>query len=98
MLFVDLVKVFDTVNHRFLLLVLRKYGMPVELVSVIDRMYQDFKLTFSVCDAYTIILYTIRVHQCNNLAPILFNIYFQATVESLVVTWKSEHSIATPEF
>ena len=72
--------------------------MPVELVSVINRMYQDFELTFSVGDADAIIPYTIGVHQGDNLAPILLNLYFQATVKSLAATWKDEHSIATPEF
>ena len=96
-LFVDLVKAFDTVNHSFLLLVLKKYGMPIELVSVIDRMYQDLKLTFNVGSAESTIPYTIGVHQGDNLAPILFNLIFQAAVESLAATWENKHSITTPK-
>ena len=72
--------------------------MPDELVSVIDRMYQDFELTFSVGEATSSIPYTIGVHQCDNLAPILFNHFFQAAVESLAATWESDHFITTPKF
>ena len=85
-LFINLVKAFDTVNHKFVLLVSKKYGMPKEFVSVINRMYQNFELTFSVGEATSFIPYTIGVYQGNNLAPILFNLFFQAAVESLVVT------------
>ena len=72
--------------------------MPDELVSVIDRMYQDFELTFSVGEATSSIPYIIGVHQGDNLAPILFNLFFQAAVESLAATWESDHSITTPKF
>ena len=72
--------------------------MPVELVSVIDRMYQDFKLTFSVGSAESAIPYTIGVHQGDNLTPILFSLFFQAAVESLPATWENEHSINIPKF
>eukprot|EP00957_Ditylum_brightwellii_P180965 13786849-Ditylum_brightwellii.AAC.1 len=36
-LFVDLVKVFDSVNHDFLWRVIRKYGIPPKMVDAIKR-------------------------------------------------------------
>ena len=38
--FVDLVKVFDTVNHVMMLKILERYGAPPKLRSAISRMYQ----------------------------------------------------------
>eukprot|EP00559_Dactyliosolen_fragilissimus_P001762 CAMPEP_0184862080 /NCGR_PEP_ID=MMETSP0580-20130426/6610_1 /TAXON_ID=1118495 /ORGANISM="Dactyliosolen fragilissimus" /LENGTH=561 /DNA_ID=CAMNT_0027359803 /DNA_START=327 /DNA_END=2009 /DNA_ORIENTATION=+ len=96
-LFVDLVKAFDTINHKFLFKVLEKYGYPPLFIDVIIRMYTDFSLDFSVGKVSKSIPYTIGVHQGDNLAPILFNIFFQAAVESLDSQWE-ENNIPKPEF
>ena len=76
-LFVDLVKAFDSVNHEFLWLVLSKYGIPRKVIHVIKRMYQDFSLLFTVGNVTEEILYSIGVHQGDNLALLLFNIFFR---------------------
>jgi hypothetical protein len=47
-LFVDLVKAYDTVNHALLFGILKKYGIPEELVEVVDRMYKDCKVHVQV--------------------------------------------------
>jgi hypothetical protein len=39
-LFVDLFKAYDTVNHALLFGILNKYGIPEELVKVVERMYE----------------------------------------------------------
>ena len=82
-LFVDLVKAFDTVNHKFLYKVLHKYGYPTHFINIIRWMYLNFELTFSVGKTKLKIPYTIGVHQGDNLAPILFNIFFQAAIDTL---------------
>jgi hypothetical protein len=74
---VDLVKAFDSVNHEFLWKILRKYGILAKMVNVIKCMYQDFSLLFTVGKATEEILYSIGVHQGDNLAPLLFNIFFK---------------------
>jgi hypothetical protein len=47
-LFVDLVKAYDTVNHALLFGILKKYGIPEELVEVVERMYKDCKVHVQV--------------------------------------------------
>jgi len=42
--FVDLVKAFDTINHKLMILVLEKYGFPPKLRKTIERMYEKFAL------------------------------------------------------
>ena len=62
-LFVDLVKAFNTINYDFLFKVLKKYGYPPALIDVITRMYHNFNLEFAVGKASKSIPYTIGVHR-----------------------------------
>jgi hypothetical protein len=41
---VDIVRAYDTVNHALLFGILKKYGIPEELVELVERMYKDCKL------------------------------------------------------
>jgi hypothetical protein len=47
-LFVDLVKAFDTINHTILFRILRKYGIPEHLINMIERMYKECKVQVKV--------------------------------------------------
>ena len=47
-LFVDLVKAFDTVPRDVLFVVLAKFGVPPHLISVIKRMNTDLQVTFDL--------------------------------------------------
>ena len=40
-MFADLVKTFDNSNHKLMVEILKKYGFPPKLCSVIRRMYTD---------------------------------------------------------
>ena len=42
--FVDLVKVFDTIHYKILFKLLKKYGIPIYLIKVIEKLYKDFKI------------------------------------------------------
>eukprot|EP00957_Ditylum_brightwellii_P025881 1958123-Ditylum_brightwellii.AAC.1 len=44
----DLVKAFDSVNHKFLWLVLCKYGIPDITINIIKKMHHSFALKFTV--------------------------------------------------
>jgi hypothetical protein len=45
-IFVDLVKAFDTADHKLLFMILKKYGFPDSLISVIEKMYKDSVVIF----------------------------------------------------
>ena len=47
-LFIDLVKAFDTADHELLFQILEKYGAPQELVNVIRRLHEDFQLDLRI--------------------------------------------------
>ena len=43
-MFSDVVKSFDTSNHKLMAEILKKYGCPPKLCSAIRRMYTDNKV------------------------------------------------------
>jgi len=61
-LFVDLIKAFDTANHDLLFAILEKYGAPRALIDVIQCLHDNFQLKL-VLDKknQTIIAYTVGV-------------------------------------
>ena len=82
-LFVDLIKAFDTANHDLLFSLLAKYGAPPALVSAISRMHADFQLKFTLGKTEATVPYTVGVRQGDNMAPILFLFLMNAMSETL---------------
>ena len=95
--FVDLVKAFDTVNHELMFLVLEKYGYPPRMVSTIRKMYEQFSLCIKKGEEEELIDYLIGVHQGDNLAPLLFVLVFQAAMETLELT-EERAKISSPTY
>ena len=81
--FLDLVKAFDTVPRKSLLRVLKKFGMPPNMVRMIKNMYTNCTITVEVGKDEYDINATAGVKQGDNLAPVLFVIYIQAVLETL---------------
>ena len=94
MLFVDLVKAFDTVNREALMLILKKFGIPERLVTLIQHLHTNVKVKLKVGDADVVFNATIGVKQGDNMAPVLFLFYIQAAIESMDRNWP----VPKPEF
>ncbi len=78
MVFIDLVKAFDTVPREALFTVLKKYGLPDALVNVVKSLYEHFTVKLSVGEANDVhVLSTIGVLQDSNLSPTLFIVFMQ---------------------
>eukprot|EP00957_Ditylum_brightwellii_P026413 1997903-Ditylum_brightwellii.AAC.1 len=60
-------------------------------------MYCGFSLKFTVGEAKMDIPYSIGVHQGDNLAPLHFNIFFQAALDSMESIWE-ESLLPLPKF
>jgi hypothetical protein len=73
LLFIDLIKAFDTANHDLLFAILEKYGAPRALIDVIQHLHDNFqlKLVFDKKNQ-AIIDYTVGVKQGDNMAGLLF--------------------------
>ena len=86
-LFVDLVKAFDTVNRTMLWQILAKYGVPETLISVIRKMYQDVNIIGDVNGISFSFKSLSGVKQGDNLSPVLFLFAIQAVLESMSKSW-----------
>jgi len=82
-LFVDLVKAFDSVPRDVLWAVLAKMGVPAHLIHVIKRMNVDLKVTFDLNGEPVEVPCTVGVKQGCPLSPTLFLFVMQACLESL---------------
>jgi len=90
-LFVDLIKAFDTANHDLLFALLGKYGAPPLLVDAVHCLHKDFHMEFKIAkDNQCQIPYTVGVRQGDNMAPVLFLFLLQAFAESTKEAWDRE--------
>ena len=71
-MFVDLVKSFDTSNHIILIEILRKYGCPPKLCSAIKWMCINNKVRLIIGKIDTSIPFEVGVKQGDSVAPVLF--------------------------
>jgi hypothetical protein len=80
--FMDLVKAFDTVPRDDLFTVLKKYGPADLFVNVVKSLYENFTVTLWVGEAGDVqVPSTIGVLQGSNLSPTLFIVFLQAVLK-----------------
>ena len=89
-LFVDLVKAFDSVNREMLWKILAKYGLPEKLISVIKKLYTDITIDTKVGKTKESFASTSGVKQGDNLAPVLFLFAIQAAIDTMDQHWPVE--------
>ena len=83
-LFVDLVKAFDSVDRSLLLAILGKFGVPDHLVCLIGALHTtDVRVKLQVGSVAAFIDSTVGVKQGDNMAPILFLFVIQSAMETL---------------
>ena len=93
-LFVDLVKAYDSVNRELLWEILEIYGIPIELIKIIKKLHNNVYYIINVGKEKQKIIGTVGVKQGDNLGPILFIILVQAVSQTLDTHWKFN----TPDF
>ena len=89
-LFVDLVKAFDSVPRDVLFTVLAKFGVPPHLIRVIKRMNADLEVAFDLGGEPVAVPCSVGVKQGCPLSPTLFLFVMQACLESLERTMPEE--------
>ena len=97
MVFVDLIKSFDTINHGLMLVILKKYGFPPKMVTTIERPYEKFALIFEKGKEMISVEYLTGVHKGGKLASFPSVVAFQATMESLQLA-EERREIDTPVY
>jgi hypothetical protein len=90
--FVDLVKAYDTVNHKLLIDILRRYGAPPKFTTTIEMVYCNNTCVLKFENEVTKIPQSIGVHQGDNMVHILFLFLMTAFAKTLELVWK-QHDI-----
>jgi hypothetical protein len=85
--FVDLVKAFDSVDRIALDGVLEKMGVPAKLRGLIKALHSDVKVEIKMGDEKVSFSNSMGVVQGGTLSPTLFIIFVHAFVATLEVTW-----------
>ena len=76
-------KAFDSIQHDILYPILKKYGLPLSLFNVINKMYQNCHVHQKIRKNLERIPYKTGVQQGDNMAPILFLFVMQAVMDTL---------------
>jgi hypothetical protein len=82
-LYVDLVKAFDTIERTGLFKILKKFGLPASLLTIIERMHSDTSVKFVYKGKSGSYDSSSGVKQGCPLAPVLFLFVMQFAMESL---------------
>jgi Reverse transcriptase (RNA-dependent DNA polymerase) len=93
-LFVDLVKAYDSVNRELLWKVLKRFGVPNKMITVLQKLHKNIKYAMKVGKKSVKVISTCGVKQGDNLGPILFIYLIQAISTTLDKKWDFE----TPDF
>jgi len=86
-LFVDLIKAFDSVNRELLWKILAVYGVPEKTIEVLKKLHTNVTYQFKVGKKLTKIEGNVGVKQGDNLGLILFIIMVNAVAKSLKKKW-----------
>jgi len=70
--FVDLVKAYDTANHKLLIDVLRRDAPPPKFATAIERIYYNDTCMLKIENEVAEIPQSVGVRQGDNMAPVLF--------------------------
>jgi hypothetical protein len=82
-LFVDLVKAFDSVPRAALFAVLRRFGLPDHFINLVIRLHKNAKVKVKIGDVDSEIDSSIGVRQGSCEGPVLFLFVMQAALETL---------------
>jgi hypothetical protein len=82
-LFVDLLKAFDTLPRDALFAVLRRYGLLNDFVSIIIRIHKNSMIKVKICSVNSEIQSSIGVRQGSCEGPVLFLFIMQAALQTM---------------
>ena len=71
-LFIDLVKAFDTARHDLIGPILLKYGCPQDLINIILKLYDGLSVQINLEGEKREIPYTCGVRKGDPMAPLIF--------------------------
>ena len=88
--FVDLVKAFDTFNHDMMLKILERFGAPPKLRSSISRMYWNLKIVLKIGEVEEKMGQKVGVIKGDCITPVLLLSMVMKFAETLEKEWIKE--------
>ena len=88
-LFIDLIKAFDSVSRELMILVLGKFGVPVKMCNIIMALHSDVKVQLDYGKVSELIPNSMGVIQGGTLSPVLFIIFMHAFTTTLQISWQA---------
>ncbi len=85
---VDLVKAYDTANHKLLLNILHRYGASPKFATAIETIYRNNTCVLKIENEVEEIPQSVGVRQGDNILPVLFLFLMTAFAETLELVWK----------
>ena len=95
--FADLVKPFDKVNHDLPIEILERYGAPPKIRLTIKPMYTDLTVCLTFEKKVAEISQTVGVRQGDKLLPLLFLFFMSVFSKSLETEWRQSRT-STAQF
>jgi hypothetical protein len=92
--FVDLVKAYDTANHKLLIDILRRYGAPLKFATAIKTIYQNNTCVLNIKNEVEEIPQSVGVHQGDNMALVLFLFLMTAFADLYGSKWTFQSSVS----
>ena len=86
-IFPDLVKTFSRVPHDLLWIILKMFGFPPKIITILKSLHKNVNIKFIVGTVTHILSNIIGVKQGDILSPILFKIFNAA----IMITWKKKY-------
>lgn len=88
-IFADLVKAYDTYNHKLMIKVLEKYGATLKFRESIRRHYINLKVTVKIGKEKSEINQDVGVRQGDNVSSVIFHFLMSAFAETLEEDWSN---------
>jgi len=90
--FVDLVKAYDTTNHKLLVDIIRQYGAPPKFANAIEKICHNNTCVLKIENKIKEIPQSVGVRQGDNMVPVLFLFLMTAFAQTLELEWKKQAS------
>ena len=96
-LFLDIVRAFDSVDRDLLMSILAKFGVDAHLIKLVKSLYAEVTIVLKEGDATASFQSEVGVKQGDSLSPILFNYVMEAIIATLNLRQESIKIFRTKE-
>jgi hypothetical protein len=87
----DLVKAYDTADHKLLIKVLEKYGVPPTIRRIVAIFYENLVISLTIGSEKVELRQSVGVRKGDNMAPVLFLFIMTAFYDLLEIEYVEQN-------